>query len=75
MDAFAEDAIQRSIIRTLSNYPNISAAMIGLYVRPYNRNWHMVLNAMVEEGKVIKTPVPNSYHGASRYALARTDAA
>lgn len=51
----APDKVVRDrIIRTLHRYPNISVSMLGPHVRPYRKDWRVVLEALIKEGIVVR---------------------
>jgi hypothetical protein len=48
------EKVQNAILNTLRTYPNIPIAMLSTSVRPYARDWRLVLEAMVLKGEVVR---------------------
>lgn len=49
LDADTIFSISRRISRILAQYPDISATRLGNHIRPYQRQWRLVLEDMIAQ--------------------------
>ena len=68
------DKAKAAIVRTLRYYPRISRSMLSLHVRPGHPEWDQALEALIEDGVVIRKAVVRDTNRAAVIYFLREDA-